>query len=268
MKNDKIISFDISGVRAHFRDFSSNSSALTFYVPPRTTIMGILGAIMGFGRGTYHEKLSSDYWKIGVAVRTPIFTRFQTLNRIVVKSTDKSTEDNYKFRGIERSTGEMLLRTQTPIQIISRLNPRDDLVVYRIFIACKENDPTFMELKRRLLNKETVFPLSLGLASFNAYIGDVHQYDYRIVDPGDAHVNINSVVNRDSVVKFVPTEDNFSDHIVHGMLPADFVSKESREVSRMTSALINTNSNPLRVILKSPYYEITDGTEIQNIQFL
>jgi CRISPR-associated protein Cas5h len=61
-----IIIFEISGKFAHFRKFYTNSSSLSYSVPSRTTVEGIIAAILGLERDTYYEKLSLDNCKIAI----------------------------------------------------------------------------------------------------------------------------------------------------------------------------------------------------------
>ena len=68
----EIIQFDISGKFAHFRKYYANNTALTYSLPPRTTVMGILAAILGRSRDSYYEEFSSDKILIGIAIKTPI----------------------------------------------------------------------------------------------------------------------------------------------------------------------------------------------------
>ena len=53
----KIIVFDIKGKFAHFRKFYTNSSSLTYGIPPRTAICGILAAILGLERDSIMKSL-------------------------------------------------------------------------------------------------------------------------------------------------------------------------------------------------------------------
>jgi CRISPR-associated protein Cas5h len=56
----EIISFDVGGKMAHFRKYYANNTALSYTVPPRTTLMGLLAAILGRGRDTYYKEMASD----------------------------------------------------------------------------------------------------------------------------------------------------------------------------------------------------------------
>ena len=49
-----LLVFDISGKFAHFRKYYTNSSSLTYLVPPRTSIYGLIAGILGLERDSYY----------------------------------------------------------------------------------------------------------------------------------------------------------------------------------------------------------------------
>jgi CRISPR-associated protein Cas5h len=63
----KLLQFDIYGRLAHFRKFYSNVTSLSYYFPPRNTIIGMIGSILGMQRDSYYGILSDN--KLGVAIR-------------------------------------------------------------------------------------------------------------------------------------------------------------------------------------------------------
>ena len=46
----QVLTFDLVGKMAHFRKYYANNTAMSFSVPPRTTLMGVLAAILGLPR--------------------------------------------------------------------------------------------------------------------------------------------------------------------------------------------------------------------------
>ena len=50
MKSLRLLVFEISGEYGHFRKFNTTSSPLTYAIPTRTALIGILGAILGIER--------------------------------------------------------------------------------------------------------------------------------------------------------------------------------------------------------------------------
>ncbi|HBM79479.1 MAG TPA: CRISPR-associated protein Cas5, partial [Clostridiaceae bacterium] len=56
----QVISLHFKGKMAHFRKYYSNSSALSYFIPPRTTIIGIVAGFLGYERDTYYEDFSLE----------------------------------------------------------------------------------------------------------------------------------------------------------------------------------------------------------------
>ena len=59
MNSKEILIFDIQSEYGHFRKYNTTTSPLTYSIPTRTAIAGILGAILGMERelrdGVYPE---------------------------------------------------------------------------------------------------------------------------------------------------------------------------------------------------------------------
>lgn len=54
----KALLFHVKGAMAHFRKVFSNSTSLSYYFPPRTTLMGMIAGAMGKERDSYYEELN------------------------------------------------------------------------------------------------------------------------------------------------------------------------------------------------------------------
>ncbi len=253
----EIISFDIIGKFAHFRKFYSNSTALSFTIPPRTTLMGMLGAILGRERDSYYEDFASDKILLSVGVKSKLKKSFHRVNFLDVKSVGD-------FRG-------KMGRIQTPLEVITAEDLRKQDVVYRVFIGhTEEGQNIFKQIKEKLLNKEQQFNLTLGIANFSASIQNVIHYPTTSVKEQVVKgtiVELNSIANSEDVdeLKIELKDYNF---IEEDLLPADFLANFDREVKSMNRVLFTQEDIPLKVQLTGTYFEIIDGSNIQNIQFL
>lgn len=67
-KIKKLISFRLTGKFAHFKKFYTNSSSLTYLIPPRTTIIGLLASILKMPRDSYYVDFNIEEFRISVAV--------------------------------------------------------------------------------------------------------------------------------------------------------------------------------------------------------
>ncbi len=57
---DHILSFELSGKFAHFRKYYTNTSALSYIIPPKTVLMGIISSILKIPRNEYYELFTSE----------------------------------------------------------------------------------------------------------------------------------------------------------------------------------------------------------------
>jgi len=252
-----LISLDIGGKFAHFRKYYANNTALSHTIPPRTTIMGMLAAILGRERDSYYEELSSERIRIGVRILTPLKKSFHRLNLLSIKSTDDFTGKGG--------------RIQTPFEIITGYDLKKDLVTYRFFLApTLEGKEVFDELKNLLTSRKQKFNLTLGTANFSASI--VNTKIYNDLNPilSDDWTIIHSAVLSDTVIQldFNKDENSTSNFLEEDLLPCDFVKNDDREVRKMVRTLYSTKNTPFDVKLSVPYYSLHDQNEYQNIVFL
>ena len=68
----KIVVFDLWGNYGHFRVPYTTSSPISFPVPPKTALYGIIGAILGYDKDSYLEIFSKEHWSFAVSLRKSI----------------------------------------------------------------------------------------------------------------------------------------------------------------------------------------------------
>lgn len=152
-----VISFHLKGKMGHFRRFYSNSSSLTYSIPPRTTICGILAGILGMERDSYYEEFSLENCDIAIALRSPIKKQIYKMNLLMVKS-DKDLNGSQEFH------------SQTPTEMILPTNIRTDNIHYQIWVHHKKEE--IMEALYEILGQadyacgygSKYMPVSLGTA--------------------------------------------------------------------------------------------------------
>ena len=60
----KCLVFDIKGDYGHFKKYYTTSSPLTFSIPPRTTVSGMIGALIGLDKEEYLKERRDNMKKI------------------------------------------------------------------------------------------------------------------------------------------------------------------------------------------------------------
>ncbi|MFY0255151.1 CRISPR-associated protein Cas5 [Chitinophaga sp. 30R24] len=265
----EVLQIDLKGKMAHFRKYYANNTSLSFSIPPRTTISGMLAAILGLPKDEYYSKFSSDKIRIGISLRSPVKKTFHRLNFLRVTSLGNLGADIEKskpFRSDFRGTGGNI---QTPFEIITGYNLQCDEICYRIFVSAFDTtDPIFDLLKEYTLQRRTHYNLSFGIAGFAAYIDDVHLFTKEKI----AHKKINnqevilhSAVISDKITALHFEKDDDSNFVEEELMPADFIADNNREISKMNRVLFTHHALPLKVSYSGDYYILDDS---QSITFL
>jgi len=264
----EILSFEITGKMAHFRKYYANNTAFSFSIPPRTTLMGIVAAAMGWPKDSYYEDLASDRIQFGIDVLSPLKKSFHRLNFLSIKSIgDMSKKISSDLRG---EGG----RIQTPFEVITPLDIRKSDVKYKIYLKATDSGKVIFEkIKNHFINNEPVYNISLGTANFMAQISDVKLYEQDQVKQTTTkndYVILHSAIPVDMVEDLKFEQDDLDNYnfIEEDMMPGEFVSNGNREVKTMNKLLFSITPNPLRVKLKSSYYQIEENEQRTNIQFM
>jgi len=253
----EVLSFDIEGKFAHFRKFFANNTAFSFSLPPRTAIMGILAALSGKERDSYYEEFSSDNLRLGAFILEPVKKSFHKLNYLKV-------EGPADFRGRKK-------HVQTPFEVVSGINIRNDMVRYRIYMAPgQKTDEVYRQLKEILLNGPFIFNLTLGPANFTARISGINLWNATEKLLNNEEVALHSTVRVDDVnkINFKKRAAYRYNMIEEELMPADFKADYDREVVKMNRVLFTTGGIPLDINMTGKIYVLKNNEETFNIQFL
>jgi CRISPR-associated protein Cas5h len=255
----EVISFDISGKIAHFRKYYANNTALSFSIPPRTTIMGMLAAICGLSKDSYYELFSSRNIDIGIALHSRTKKTIHRLNLLSIKGPND-------FRG---SKGHV----QTPFEIVTGEDLKDSTITYRIFLRPLEIPiEDYKHLKELLQTKGNNFALTLGAASFNASLSKYQEYEATERKALLDFEYFDSAINSDDVENIeLATDDVGRVSIVEEeLMPADFVANYNRELQKMNRMLFSVSASQLKARLKESavVIELIEGDKRKLIQFM
>lgn len=255
----EVISFDISGKIAHFRKYYSNNTALSFSIPPRTTIMGILAAICGMPKDSYYELFSSHNLDIGIAPLSRMKKTIHRLNLLRVLGPGD-------FKGRQG-------RIQTPFEIVTGNNIKDSAVAYRVFLRPLDLPiAVYTQLKDLIRTKANSFALTLGTANFNAYMSNYQEYDVEETADFKGFVHFDSAINSDDIleIELEKESEGMINIVEEELMPADFVANYNRELLKMNRMLYSVSSSKLKASLKdgAVIYKLSNEILIQTIQFM
>ncbi|MGY5850944.1 CRISPR-associated protein Cas5 [Salegentibacter sp. F14] len=263
----EILSFEISGKMAHFRKYYANNSAFSFSIPPRTTLMGIVAAAMGWPKDSYYEDLASENIQFGIRVLNPLKKSFHRLNFLSIKSSgDMAKSWSSDFRG---EGG----RIQTPFEVITAWDLAKGNVSYQVFIKASDSGKSVYDsIKTHLLIKEPVYNITLGTANFTARLSNIQIYKHNEIEikKQNDYVDIHSAIPVDmvEVLRFDKEEYENYNFVEEDMLPGDFIANGNREVRKMNRLLFSITPHPLRIKLNTFYYVLKSKTSELNIQFV
>jgi CRISPR-associated protein Cas5h len=255
----EILTFDIAGKFAHFRKYYANNTAMTFTLPPRTTLMGIVAAMLGLPRDSYYKALSSERLRFSVRILQPVKKSFHRMNLLMIKG-----EKDFQGR---------LGHTQTPFEVVTGLDLRKDFVQYRVYVTATGNDgiDVFQILKDAVMASKTVFSLTLGTANFSAQVGNPRLFDetqwQEIVAASNDFQTIHSAVLSNQVTEIETGVGKIL--MEEELLPANFMDDYNRELtSPMWRILFSTDGKPMRLKLKGHLIELMGRAEPEFITFL
>ncbi|WP_094228549.1 CRISPR-associated protein Cas5 [Methanolobus psychrotolerans] len=255
---ENLLIFDFKGPMAHFRKYYTNSSSLSYLIPPKTVVIGLIAGLLGLPNernaknsdDTYYEILNSEVCSVAVSLRSKVNRMMQTINYNFTKTEGKKILFNKP--------------TQIPLEI---LIPRDcDEIVYRIYFH-HQDKKIYGLLKERLQMKEYVYPPYMGLTEFLASIDYIAES--RISKSSSRKVEINTVCKLNEVqLEFI--DDNLQ-YITENM-PTGFLS--DRTPKKPEEYVLEVKGNVMRVNLKddvicwSVTYPEKDSNLTENILFM
>ncbi|SHH65753.1 type I-B CRISPR-associated protein Cas5b [Halobaculum gomorrense] len=161
---DRCLVCTISGDWGHFRRVDRTVTKQTYRLPPRTTIAGLLAAIVGVGRDEYYETFNSDQSAIGIE---PIGDLRTTTQPTLGLGTNPS--ETYDRAG---GTGQTTVQVEFPDSTDNRQIHSYEYVVdptYRVYIAT-EDEEFYRDLRTHLERGTSHYTPTLGLSELLATV--------------------------------------------------------------------------------------------------
>lgn len=176
-----LLVFDIRGSYAHFKKYYATTSALTYGIPPKTSLYGFIGAILGLPKAenAYLRYFSGKSCLIGLQLRRPLKTCRIGVN---LRPNTGRHKDNPKPTLIEL--------VQEPC--------------YRVFFH--HRDEALQALLKTALQEHTcAFTPSLGLANLLADFAWVGECP-AVHETSEQSVEISSAIPQKQFLKFGDSE--------------------------------------------------------------
>lgn len=219
----KLLIFDLWGNYAHFKKPYTTTSPLTYSIPSRTVLTGIIGAILGIKKNKNNIELNYNKCNLSLKIINPIKKVIINQNLIKTPQTGK------KFNEIGQKGGRKQIRIE---------NLKD--VKYRVYIEIFNKD-LYEKLKEHLINHISLYSISFGISEHLANFIYKNEYSYS-TEKGD--INIDSVVNIDKInkdnIEFEEGKEYFTD-----TFPLEM--KEDREVIKYGEILFERTGQKIKL---------------------
>lgn len=154
---ENILICDWKGMMAHFRQFDSNSSSLSYSFPPPTVITGMIAGILGVEKDSYYKLFNKERLRMGIQITTPPRKMMQTINYIYAKSP-----------GDLNMSGDNI-HTQIPAELLVTENFPHSPLLFRLFFKFSDNE-IFQEVSSLLQETKFKYLPFLGSAPFTSWL--------------------------------------------------------------------------------------------------
>jgi len=225
----KFIIFDIWGDYGHFKKYYTTSSPLTFSIPPRTAIIGLISAIIGLEKNQYLSLMTKEKADVAIRIINPI-KKIRMIQNLI------DTKGGY-WKPVKRGN----LTGRTPVRFEYLKGPK-----FRIYFT-HSDDEIYNSLKENLKNHKSVYTPCLGLSELIAEFEFVDEVLVVRKFNNEYFVDICSVIPLDTIREIdllVPNRKYFKERIPVEMHPGRIVT-EYREV------IYEINGNAIKAKLEN-----------------
>jgi len=251
MNSKELLIFDIRGEYGHFRKYNTTTSPLSYSIPTRTAIAGILGAILGMER-----EIRDGVYPEGAEPVQEFFSKERSDMAVQIMRPVKKENIGFNLINTKISFFELTRKSRTQIEFELVKD-----VHYRIFLSMAD-EQRFEELSERIKNKQHHFTPYLGLAQFTAQVDFVQRAKATEVVSNGEFTEIVTAVNMTKLQGEPLVE--FQRECFYSANNMPIAMNRDREVLEYSEVLIEKNGKPLRVRV-SDFYTV-DG--VGNILFL
>ena len=173
----KVLVFDFYAPLGHFKMPYTTTSPLTFPVPPKTAVYGIIGAIIGLDKNEYLEYFQDKSLKTAIGINKKIKKTGISQNLINTKVVKMFARMNSRKNPP---------RTQIRIEFLKDVS-------YRIYLTW-ENKDLYEKLKNMLSFHKSVYSLSMGLSECLANYSYIGEFEAEEVTSNESYIELNSIL--------------------------------------------------------------------------
>lgn len=228
------LAFDISGPFGHYKKIFATTTALSYPIPPKTTIYGMVAAILGLDKNDndYLKSFQEGQCKIGIQLLAPV--KMQRININLrpgfgsMTVAGKSNPDN---------------RKPTLMEYIRKPH-------YRVYFQ-HEDENLFNRLAQMVQKSQSTYTPTLGLANLIAKVDFAGLCTYESL-PADAFYPFSSVIPKSHLVK-LDSDRIFIDAnqlVEVGQYAVEMLP--NRDVTKRDDVIFDRNGQPISAKVVGP----------------
>jgi len=233
MNMEKVLVFDVWSEYAHFRKFFTTTSPLTFSLPPRTALCGLMGAILGLSKETYLSKFP----------KKDAFFAIKLLNPV------KKVRFSENLIDTESISTMNVIKQHTRIKFEFLKDAK-----YRIYFSHSDPD-LYSSALEMISGHKCVYTPCLGISEHIANFGYVGEYSLIKKENPDG-VSIDSILPKEQIQK-IHFEDGME--YMTETLPNEMT--EDRTVNEYQQFMFERNCKSIRASVNY-YYEMRNNERI------
>lgn len=254
---DECVVFSVRGDWGHFKRVDGNLVKETYRIPPRTTVAGLVAAILGIDRDGYYDLFARGRSSVAVEPTTELRTINVPVNAM---STANSSEGLQKVNS--RGGGPTVVFTDPSY---NRQQHNYEVLVdpaYRVYLWLEDED-RLDELDERLASGRSHYTPTLGLSEYLASVEWVGRFDVTPVED-DGPVEVDSAVPDGPSRTAVSPDATYRMERSPGYMSlrtgtSGFTRRQTDEFVDYTYTL---DASPVRVTDTSDAVEVGDSTVI------
>lgn len=251
MLSKKIIIFDIGSEYGHFRKFNTTTSPLTYSIPSRPAMIGIIGAILGIER-----EISAGKFSESVVPVAELFSKAKADIAVQILQPIKKTNIAFNLLDTEKTASSFFnIKQRTQIEFELLKNPS-----YRVFVSFN-NDVLSDQLEKKLKENRTHFTPYMGLSQFTVTSNLVAVEKGNLIQSED-FIDIQTAVNLSNTARQFDFKINPEFKYNSDTMPIEMT--KDRIVLDYSEVIIETNGKVIRAKTDKAYSVNSFG----NILFL
>lgn len=240
---NKLLVFDIWGDYAHYKKIYATTSAVSYIIPPKTSMYGYIGAILGLEKkdNEYLHSFQEGLCRIAIQVVSPI-----VMQRI-----------NTNLRSVLGRMKENGNRKPTMMEYVYKPH-------YRIFFQ-HENSTIYENLKTSLKTHKSVYTPTLGLANLISNFDFIGEFDFDT--KLDSNSVIQTIIPKSKFIRFDVTASFKNNNEIVELSQYAVEMDKDRNVTKRDDVLIDRKGHAIQAEVKESQRIVINSEPLNLVLF-